>query len=192
MKLRLVVPAWAPSLTSFRSAIVMAPSAGESARPKIAWLPCSTGRLNDDDLGPLRRDRVLLQVEVEVLRRRADGRVEGRAHPRHGSSVEAHLAGDGERHGGLEALPDSGASSIDVRRERRVAGGDRRARRRSCVGRRPRRRRLGRRVRCRRLRSVAVPSRWRRRRRRTRAAHEQAADEERGNGGDVACDLSRS
>ena len=38
MKSRLVVPTWAPNFTSFRSATVVAPSAGEPARPTIAWL----------------------------------------------------------------------------------------------------------------------------------------------------------
>ena len=38
MKSRLVVPAWAPNLTSFRSATVVAPSAGEPSRATMAWL----------------------------------------------------------------------------------------------------------------------------------------------------------
>ena len=49
-------------------------------------------------------DRVLLQVHVEVLRAGLDGLVERRAGPGDGVALVAHLGGDGERDGGLEAL----------------------------------------------------------------------------------------
>ena len=106
------MPAWAPNLTSFRSATVVAPAAGESVEADDR-LVARVVRVaeSDDRLGPLRRDRVLLQVEVEVLGAGLDRLVEGRAHPRHLVVGEAHLAGHGVGDGGLEALARTRAAS---------------------------------------------------------------------------------
>ena len=71
------MPAWAPNFTSFRSATVVAPAAGEpsSADDRLVARVVRVER-DVDVLLALGRDRVLLEVEVEVLRAGLDRLVE--------------------------------------------------------------------------------------------------------------------
>jgi hypothetical protein len=78
-----------------------------------------------DALRPLRRDRDLVDVEVEVLRPGRVGRVERDDGPLHLVLPEAELLRDRVRDGALEALAVRRLVILEVRRIRGLVGPDR-------------------------------------------------------------------